>query len=85
MNIETSIASSALMSIGTKLGRLKETNTEAKIETTHAETQIDIVMTTRTRPLAAMTDFLRQPETAIARVAGMAESTSGWCSNRAVT
>jgi hypothetical protein len=70
------------MSIGTKIGYPNETCTEAKIETTHAGTPIDIVMTTRTHPLGAMTVFLRRRGTAIVRVAGMAESTFGWCSNR---
>jgi len=94
MNIETSITSSAPMSIGTKIGHPHGTSTEAKIEhphgtsteakieTNHAETQIDIVMTTRMRPRGVMTDSLRPPGTAIMRVAGMVESTSGWCSNK---
>jgi hypothetical protein len=81
MNIEMSIASSARMSIGTKIGHPNETSTEAKIATTHAGTPIDIVMTTRTHPLGAMMDFLRPRGTAIMRVGGMGESTFGWCSN----
>jgi hypothetical protein len=39
-------------------------------------------MTTRTHPLGATTGILRRPGIAIARVAGMVESTFGWCSNR---
>src|ERR1700692_3177530 len=91
MNIEMSIASSARISIRTKVGHPHETSTKAKIETTHAqtphaetrhaETPIDIVMTIRTHPLAAMMDFLRPRGTAIMRVGSMAESTFGWCSN----
>ena len=77
MNIGTSIASCAPMSIGTKIGRPNETSTEAKIETTRAETLIDIVTTTRTHLLDAMMDFLRRPGIATVRVAGTAESTSG--------
>ncbi len=90
MNIETSSASSARMNIETssarmnartKIGHPCETSTEAKIETTPAETPIDIGMTTRTHPLGAMTDFLRPRRTAVTRVGSMVESTFGWCSN----
>jgi hypothetical protein len=38
-------------------------------------------MTTRTLPLDAMTGILRRPGIAIVPVAGMVESTFGWCSN----
>jgi hypothetical protein len=82
MNIETSIASSAPMSIGTKIAHPNEMSTEAKIETARVETPIDIVMTTRTHRLGAMMDSLRQRGTETAPVAGMVESTSGWCSKR---
>jgi hypothetical protein len=82
MNIETSIASSAPMSIGTKIAHPNEMSTEAKIETARVETLIDIVMTTRTHRLGAMMDSLRQRGTETALVAGMVESTSGWCSKR---
>ena len=81
MNIEMSIASSARMSIRPKTGHPNETSTEAEIETSHAETPIDIVMTTRTHPLGAMTDFSRPRRTAIMRVGSMVESTFGWCSD----
>jgi hypothetical protein len=74
VNIETSIASSAPMSM--------QTSTEAKIDSSRVETPIDIVMTTRTLPLGAMMGFLRRRGTVIVRAAGMAESTFGWCSNR---
>jgi hypothetical protein len=82
MNIETNIASSAPTSIGTKIEHPNETSTEAKIETARAETPIDTVVTTRTHPLGAMMGILRRPGIAIVRVAGMVESTFGWCSNR---
>ena len=81
MNIEMSIASSARMSIRPKTGHPNETSTEAEIETSHAETPIDIVMTTRTHPLGAMMDFSRPRGTAIMRVGSMVESTFGWCSD----
>lgn len=82
MNIETSIASSARMSIGTKIGHPNETSTEVKIATAHAEIPIDIVMTTRTHPPDAMMDFLRRPGTEAVPVAGTVELTFGWRSNR---
>jgi hypothetical protein len=86
MNIEMTSASSARMSIRTKIGHpyetsTEETSTEAKIGTTPAETPIDIVMTTRTHPLGAMTVFLRPRGTAVTPVGNMVESTFGWCSN----
>jgi hypothetical protein len=94
MNIETSIESSAPMSIGTKIGhryessigtkigRRNESSIEAKIEAARVETPIDIVMTTRMHPPDAMMDFLRQPGIVTTRVVGMVESISGWCSNK---
>jgi hypothetical protein len=81
MNIGMSSASSARMSIRTKIGHPYETSTEAKIAITPAETPIDIVMTTRTHPRGAMTDFLQLRRTAATRVGSMVESTFGWCSN----
>ena len=72
---------SARMSIRTKIGHPYETSTEVKIVTTPVETPIDIVTTTRTHPLGAMTDFLRPRRTAATRVGSMVESTCGWCSN----
>jgi hypothetical protein len=85
-SIETSIASSIPMSIRTETGHPNEMSiemsTEARIATDRAEILIDIVMTTRTHPPDAMTDFLRQRGTAIARVAATVESTFGWCFNR---
>jgi hypothetical protein len=81
-NIETNIESSAPTSIGTKIEHPSETSTEAKIETARAEMPIDIVMTTRTHPLGAMMGILQPPGIAIVRVAGMVESTFGWCSRR---
>ena len=85
MNIETSIASSVPMSIRPKTERLNgtstEMSTEAGIATSRAEILSDIVMTTRTHPPDATTDFLRRQGSAIAPVAGTVESTFGWCSN----
>jgi hypothetical protein len=82
MNIETSIESSAPMSIGVKIGHRNELSIEAKIETARVETPIDTVMTTRMHPPDVMMDFLRQPGTATTRVVGMVESISGWCSEK---
>lgn len=80
MNIEMSSASSARMSIRTKIGHPLGTSTEAKIGTTQAEALIDIVMITRTHLLGATMDSLRPPGTAVMRAGSMVESTFGWCS-----